>query len=243
MGKPVAGGDGRCILAVFGHPDDETASSGGTFARYVADGDVAYVITATKGELGSLGEGENAVTRDELPMVREREHRAALELIGVNPPIYLGYRDQETVKADFASVVGQVREVMDEVQPDVVIAFGPKGATGHSDHVTMHRAAVEAFHGYRTQVDKPTKMLYVAIPKEIAEQFELELDGPEVEPNVAIDISDQYDLKVQALRLFKTQLDIQEMVGILDEQRWDVETFYQAYPAVPDGVVLEGLFD
>ncbi len=243
MMGPMAGGMGRCILAVFGHPDDETASAGGTFARYLADGAAVHVITATRGELGSLGEGENAVTREELPMVREREQRAALELIGVNPPTYLGYRDQETVKADFTAVVGQVREVMDEVEPDVVISFGPKGATGHSDHVTMHRAAAEAFHEYRTRVDKPTKLLYVAIPKEIAEQFELELDGPEVEPNVAIDISAQYDLKVEALRLFKTQLDIQEMVGMLDEQRWDVETFYQAYPPVPDGTVLEGLFD
>lgn len=243
MGKPKAIGKTRCILGVFGHPDDETASAGGTLARYVAEGAEVYVITSTKGELGSLGEGDHAVTRDELPLAREREQREALEMMGVHPPFYLGYRDQETEKADFETVVGQVKAIMDEVEPDVVITFGPKGATGHGDHITMHRAAVDAFHQYGTQVDRSLKLLYVAIPKDVAERFELELDGPEVEPNVAIDISEQYDLKLEALRLFKTQLDIQEMVRIMDEQRWDVESYYQAYPPVPDGTVVEDLFD
>ena len=44
----------RCILGVFAHPDDETSSSAGTFARYAREGVDIYVATATRGERGTL---------------------------------------------------------------------------------------------------------------------------------------------------------------------------------------------
>jgi N-acetyl-1-D-myo-inositol-2-amino-2-deoxy-alpha-D-glucopyranoside deacetylase len=77
---------GRSILCVFAHPDDETAGAGGTIARYTAEGVAVQVVTATRGEQGSLGPDDRVIGREELPIVRETELRSAMVVLGAHPP-------------------------------------------------------------------------------------------------------------------------------------------------------------
>ena len=42
-------------LGVYGHPDDETSASAGTMVKLSDEGHQVFVITATGGELGTLG--------------------------------------------------------------------------------------------------------------------------------------------------------------------------------------------
>ena len=46
-----------CVLA---HPDDESLGTGGTLAKYAAEGVETYVLTATRGERGRFLEGRRA---------------------------------------------------------------------------------------------------------------------------------------------------------------------------------------
>ena len=107
--------DRRCILGVFAHPDDETTSCGGTLMRYARQGVEIYVVTATRGEQGSLGTGGLILTREELPRVREAEMRAVLRLLGTHPPIFLGYTDQGLSDADFGKLDSLVKTRFEEV--------------------------------------------------------------------------------------------------------------------------------
>ena len=234
---------GRSILGVFAHPDDETAGIGGTIARYAAEGATVRIVTATRGEQGSLGPDDRIILREDLPIVRETELRSALIVLGAPPPVLLGYRDGEVADADFAELVAKVEAQMDEVKPDVVITFGPTGITGHSDHIMMHRATLEAFHRHTRKVGEGPRLMYFAIPPEIAREFDLEIEGPEAEPNVEIDISDVMALKLKALRVHGSQMDIQEMTDKMEAgMKWDTETFHQAFPPVPVGEVSKGLW-
>lgn len=234
---------GRSILGVFAHPDDETAGAGGTIARYAAEGAAVRIVTATRGEQGSLGPDDRVILREDLPIVRETELRSALVALGVPPPVLLDYRDGEVADADFAELVSMVEAQMDEDKPDAVITFGPTGITGHSDHITMHRATVEAFYRHTRKVGEGPRLLYFAIPPEIAREFDLEIAGPEAEPNVEVDISDVLALKLKALRIHGSQMDIQEMTDRMEDgMGWDSEMFHQAIPPVPDGEVLKGLW-
>ena len=236
-------GSRRSILGVFAHPDDETAGAGGTFSRYAAEGAAVRIVTATRGELGSLGPEDRVIAREELPIVRETELRSALLVLGLPPPVLLGYRDGEVADADFAELVAKVAAQMDEVEPDVVITFGPTGATHHSDHITMHKATVEALQRHTRKVGEGARLLYFAIPPDIAREFDLEITGPEAEPNVEIDISDVMELKRKALRIHGSQMDIQEMTDKMEAgMEWNTEMFHQAIPQVPDGQVTQGLW-
>ena len=233
----------RRILGVFAHPDDETAGAGGAFARYSREGVQIHVATATRGERGELGTGGTAATREDLPSVREEEERSALDLLGVHPPMFLGYRDMEVARADFAELVSKVASLMERLKPDVVVTFGPTGITGHDDHKAMHRATVNAFHRYRNATEAGLQLMYLAVPEELARKFDLEVEGPEAEPNVLIDITDYIPTKVKALRMHGSQEDIQQLADLLEQGAFNLEWFHQAHPPLPDGTVSSSFWD
>ena len=199
-------------------------------------------MTATRGELGTLGTGGLTVEREELGAVREAELRAVLDLYGAEPPIILGYRDQELKTAAFDELVSRVLATMDEIAPDVVITFGPTGISGHEDHIAIHRAAVEAFHRYRRDTVVEPRLFFVAIPEEVARRFEMELDESELTPTTIIDVSEQMPLKVQALKTHGSQEDAQEFAEILESEGWSFEAFHQAYPPHAGTEVASGFW-
>ena len=101
----------QSLLSVFAHPDDETSCSAALMKRYAAEGVDIHVITATRGEMGTLGTNGVVVKREDLPKVREAEQKQVFEYLGLaNPSIYLDYRDQEVGDADPEEVIQKVLE-------------------------------------------------------------------------------------------------------------------------------------
>jgi LmbE family N-acetylglucosaminyl deacetylase len=133
------------LLAVFAHPDDESYICGGTLARYAAAGVRVVLLCATRGEAGEIADPALA-SRDELPAGREAELRAAAERLGIAEIHLLDYQDGTLPTVPFPEGVEQVSAIVAQVQPTVILTFGPEGVYGHADHVAVHRWAKEAFH-------------------------------------------------------------------------------------------------
>lgn len=233
----------RRILAVFAHPDDETSVAGGTIARSVEEGVEVTVVTATRGEWGTLGTGGMTIAREELPAVREAEHRAVMRLYGAHPPVFLGYEDATMGEADLAPAVRWVLAEMQRVRPDVVITWGPTGMSRHPDHIAVHRAAVEAFLAYAASA--PARLYYAALPPDVARRFEAEIEGPEGAPTVRIDIAAYLQTKARALRIYRSQEDAQAIAEVLEQApEWTAsEYFHQAYPAVDGAAPASTLWE
>src|SRR5688572_27430075 len=71
--------DVQRVLCVFAHPDDVDFGSGGTVAAWVDSGiEVSYLLV-TRGDAG----GFDATPRDQMPLIRESEQRAAAAVLGV----------------------------------------------------------------------------------------------------------------------------------------------------------------
>jgi LmbE family N-acetylglucosaminyl deacetylase len=132
------------LLGVFAHPDDETACAGGTFAKYVAEGAEAMVVSATRGEAGQIRDAAVA-TRRTLGRVREQELYLACRRLGIEQVACLDYRDGTLPDVDREELVGQIVRIMSHFRPDVVITFGPDGGYGHPDHITIGAATTDAF--------------------------------------------------------------------------------------------------
>lgn len=151
------------LLFVHAHPDDETLTTGGTIARYVAGGADVHVVTCTLGEEGEvIGDkyAQLAVdVADQLGGYRISELTNALNALGVDEPNYLGgpghWRDsgmegnpprrhRRFADADMREAVGELVAVIRQIKPHVVVTYDPNGGYGHPDHIQAHRVTTEA---------------------------------------------------------------------------------------------------
>ncbi len=124
------------LLCVFAHPDDEVFCSGGTIAKYVADGAQVMVVSATKGDAGQIRDARIA-TRRTLGTVRAQELNESCQHLGAQFAVCLDYGDGTLKDLDINILVEHVVKIIREFQPDVVITFGPDGAYGHPDHIVI----------------------------------------------------------------------------------------------------------
>jgi N-acetyl-1-D-myo-inositol-2-amino-2-deoxy-alpha-D-glucopyranoside deacetylase len=134
------------LLVVIAHPDDESFGCGSVLARAAAAGDRTTVLCATRGEAG-----ESRVATDDLAALREAELRAAASILGVDEVRLLGHVDSAMsgdpapgalAAADPSQVAAEVRAVLDELRPDVVVTLD--ASDGHRDHVVIRDATLEA---------------------------------------------------------------------------------------------------
>jgi hypothetical protein len=88
-------GDRRALrlMCVLAHPDDESLGTGGTLAKYAAEGVETYVLTATRGERGRFLEGVDASDPEVVGATREAELHAAVKELGVHEYTLLRYPD------------------------------------------------------------------------------------------------------------------------------------------------------
>jgi LmbE family N-acetylglucosaminyl deacetylase len=137
---------GRAISAIFGHPDDETFSIGGTIAHYAKLGVRWDLFCATDGDAGRSAVPVSS--KAELAAVRRNELITAARLLGARGEIVArGYPDGALAQVDPDRLVGDVVDFLRDVKPDVVITFGPEGApNAHRDHRAISRAATAAFY-------------------------------------------------------------------------------------------------
>src|SRR5690349_6110474 len=153
------------LLGVFAHPDDE-GLIGGSLLHYNALGVETGLICATRGEVGEISDPSLA-TRENLGQVREREMRAAAEVLKVNHLWFLGYRDSGMdgtpenqdphafIQAGAADVVGKLVEIIREFHPHVLVTFDETGGYGHPDHIAIYRHTTSAFHAAADNVLYP----------------------------------------------------------------------------------------
>lgn len=132
-----ASGDLGRILGVWGHPDDEAWLSSGLMMRAIESGHRVACVTATRGEAGFPADDTRSAA--ERMAVRERELAACLGVLGVTEHRYLGYADGGCADLDDTGPVATLAAVVDAFAPDTVLTFGPDGATGHPDHISVCR--------------------------------------------------------------------------------------------------------
>lgn len=141
------------LLAVVAHPDDESFGCGSVLAHAAAVGYDTTVLCATRGEAG-----ESRIDTTDLAAHRETELRAAAQILGVSHVRLLEHRDSgmsgdpapgTLAAADPQAVAAEIRAVLDEVRPDVVVTLD--ASDGHRDHVAIRDTTLAAVASSRHQ--------------------------------------------------------------------------------------------
>jgi len=145
-------------MVVVAHPGDEAFGFGGAIASAAADGAYVVLVCATRGWFDSRLAGKSpapggknrdvkhdAIIWRNLDTVREDELRRSVALLGVRVVRMLDYAEGELETANFDHLVGRIVEPIRMHRPEVILSFGPDGATGDSDHVVLSRAVRAAY--------------------------------------------------------------------------------------------------
>lgn len=213
--------DPERLLVVVAHPDDESFGCGSLLARARANGVRATVCCATRGEAGTA---DLADDRKGLAAIRERELRTAASLLGVERVVLFDWEDSDMVgpagpstlvATPIASVAGAIAQVIDEVQPDIVVTLD--ASDGHRDHVQVRDATIRAVEQARWSVGRLylwclARSLMQAWVEHLraldptSDHLELgTLGTPDEEITTVLDAVDHYDERWAAIRAHASQ--------------------------------------
>lgn len=172
----------RRLLLVHAHPDDECISTGGTIARYSAEGAHVCLVTCTNGELGEIADvpelGDVASIQARLGEVRVDELREACSRLGEVDLRLLGYHDSGMegtpenadpgvfINQPLAQASAKIADVLRDVRPQVLVTYNDIGFYGHPDHIRAHQAAMAAVDEASGD-HQVAKVYHTAIPRSL----------------------------------------------------------------------------
>lgn len=177
-----------CVMMIHAHPDDECLTTGGSLARYSAEGIRTVLVIATGGEEGEIvvPEMDTPENHARLREIRDVELAGSVTTLAVNDLVRLGYRDsgmdgtpanshpESFHQADKEEAIGRIVALVRRYQPQVLVTYDERGGYGHPDHIACHLATVAAFDaaGDATRFPEagppftPQKLYYTAFPRQ-----------------------------------------------------------------------------
>ena len=207
-----ANGEKLSLLAVFAHPEDESFGPAGTLAKYASEGVQVSLAMATRDtapsaiELKSLQPGQVAL--------QARDRMCSCRTSGVRRVCVLDSRPGELAQLDPEMIEGQLVRLIREIQPQVIITFGPEGLLSHDgDHAIINRAVTQAFRdagdASRFQqhfleglgIYAPHKLYYCVLPQSVVSTWGVkDLSAvPDEAVTTVLDVSSYSEAMTKAL--------------------------------------------
>lgn len=178
------------ILVFAAHPDDAELSMGGTIAKLIKEGIKVGVIDLTKGELGTRGSAD----------IRLKEAEEASSILKLTHRENLSFKDGSIkVRDDYLNkVISRIRKF----QPKII--FAPYFNDRHPDHIGSGLLIKEAvfFSGLPKIITEENDK--IQMPHRPRKLFYYLLTY-EVKPSFIVDISDTFEIKMQAIKAYKSQ--------------------------------------
>jgi len=179
------------ILVLAAHPDDAEISCAGTIARHIAMGHKVGIVDFTRGELGTRGTVE----------IRAAEAAEAAKILGVSVRENLGLRDG-FFENDATHQLAVIR-VIRKYQPSIVLANAVYDR--HIDHGRGASLAYDAcFLSGLVRIDTKDENGKSQPPWRPGVVYHY-IQSLYIEPDFIVDVSDYWDIKIEALKAFKSQ--------------------------------------
>lgn len=181
------------ILVIAPHPDDEVLGVGGTMAKYASMGYEVHVAIVTKGYPPLFSE--------EIVMRGRDEALKAHELLGVKETYFLDkFPAAKLDTIPHSEINAALADIIQKVKPEIL--FIPFNGDIHLDHQMVFLSALVAarpnggffpktIYAYETLSETNWNAPYLT---------------PGFSPNVFVDISDFIEKKIQAMKLYQSQL-------------------------------------
>ena len=152
------------VLVCMAHPDDEIFFV--PMLKYLDEGKSVQVVYAAKGEKGHYKVGA-PTTKENLAKHRENEMLNSLHSLGITRnPLKLDYPDLEIAKPNYTRQLNTTMEkIIEQVNPEIVLSFGPDGITSNADHKKVGEIA------HNVAIDYGAKSYQIALTRDDVEDF------------------------------------------------------------------------
>lgn len=192
-------------LAIVAHPDDIEFGCAGTLARWVRLGARVCYVLCTSGEVGIA---EAGMTKARAAEIREAEQREAARIAGAQEVIFLREPDgllQPTLELR-KKLVREIRRFRPEVvvTGDPTIVWAGDSYINHPDHRAAATAAVDAAFPAAGQPNLFEELAEEGLSAHKPRKVFVTTWG---EADQFINIEETIDIKLEALRAHKSQMD------------------------------------
>lgn len=186
-------------LIIMPHPDDAEFGAGGTVARWTRQGKQVVYVVCTRGEKGT---SDRSIRPEQLAQIREKEQRAAADVLGVRAVVFLGYPDQglEDTSSFRKDIVRNIRRY----RPEIVVSSDPyRRYLWHRDHRITGQVTLDAVFPYaRDHLAYPELLEEGLEPHKVKEMWFWASE----DINCRVDVTDTFSLKLDALRCHESQI-------------------------------------
>jgi 4-oxalomesaconate hydratase len=193
--------DKPTLLYIGAHDVDFLVRAGGTMAKYARRGSRVVGVSLTYGERqesARLWRERPGITIDEVKQVRREESLKCAELIGVEAMLL----DWDDCPIDFTKQrLLEIARIIREVRPDILITHW-LGEKTNFDHATTAQATLQAamYSGAAGALLETGLAPWSPSAIYLSEPTFPFPDRNEFNPNVYVDITDEYEAKLAGLR-------------------------------------------
>ena len=194
--------EGRRLLVLAAHPDDEVGGPGGTVCLRAPGADAVRIWIATD---GTRQEGVAPGTEAEYARRRREESAAAAAALGLPAPEFGGLPDRELVRRR-EDLDLEIARLFADFRPDLV--FCPSPVEIHPDHRALAEALYSRVAASRAEDADHDLYRYVRLAF-------YEISHPLL-PNALVDIAAASDRKARALAAFVSQQAVRDYASAVE---------------------------
>ena len=190
MSKKTSGLGRTLVMAP--HPDDEILGAGGTIARLAAEGEDVFIAVVTEGRLPIFSASLVATVREEA--------LSAHRLLGVKETFWLKQPAAGLSETPHAALNASIFDIVTKIDPTTLVI--PFVGDIHMDHQHTFLSSLVAARPHHPSFPKRI----IAYETLSETNWNAPYITPSFVPNFFIDIQDYVQKKLDAMRIFKSQV-------------------------------------
>ncbi len=192
------------ILVILAHPDDPEFFCGATLARWALAGHLINYVLLTNGNKG----GGSNISPETLCEIRRKEQQNAAAVIGVQSVKILHHEDGYLIPS--MELRSEIVRLIRQEKPDILVTCDPtllyswNNRVNHPDHRAAGQAVLDAVfpaagnsHFFPDLITQEGLLPHT--PREVWVSLA-------VQPSVILDVSSTWEIKINALKMHKSQI-------------------------------------
>lgn len=180
------------VLVVSPHPDDETLGAGGTLLKLKKRGNNIFWLNITDMKTDEGWDASKVCHRQE-------QIESIRKFYDFNGFYNLSLSPTHLSSMDEGEIIGKIKAVYDEVQPEWLILPGQYDA--HSDHHVVYNCCMACAKTFRAPYIKRITTMEIISETDFGFQME------KFEPNLFVDISEELEGKIEAMKIYDTEIE------------------------------------